>query len=73
MINAKHFADDSSSGRAETKYTEANFNREFREEGSDETLAGLDVSDRPLIVQVRWFSSFDRHFTWEAEPRWGLA
>lgn len=51
MINARHFAMDSSSGGSDTKYTESNFNREFGEEGSEELLAGLDVSDRPLIVQ----------------------
>lgn len=60
MIHAKMFAQDADSVKQAFTYEQFDFAN--REEGSSEPLAGLNVSDRPLFVQVRasvrrrWFS-----------------
>lgn len=51
MIHAKMFAQDAESAKQAFTYEQFDFAN--GEEGSSEPLAGLDVSDRPLFVQVR--------------------
>jgi hypothetical protein len=51
MIHAKMFALDAEN--AKQSFTLEHFDFANGEEGSSEPLAGLDVSDRPLFVQVR--------------------
>jgi hypothetical protein len=51
MIHAKMFAQDADSVKQAFTYEQFDFAN--GEEGSSEPLAGLDVSDRPLFVQVR--------------------
>lgn len=50
MIHAKMFAQDEDSVKQAFTYEQFDFAN--GEEGSSEPLAGLDVSDRPLFVQV---------------------
>lgn len=48
MIHARVFADS----KTESKGGDAQFNLTCGEEGSVETLAGIEGGDRPLFVQV---------------------
>ena len=59
MIHAKMFALDAEN--VKQSFTLEHFDFANGEEGSSEPLAGLDVSDRPLFVQVRPVSQSARN------------